>query len=210
MQFFLYYGNDFDFYRDAVSVRNKDGRPISKKENAEWWTTPCLPVVEDPLFPSNNVIRTTFRVNEIKQTFYDAYACLKIKTSGRYTPTMVNNEPFLANIIFINDDFISYRQYIQNVFSVPKPSSSECPAKEQTHPRQKQIQQQESSPIYTQKQRGYQPHNFSNPSTPEEQQTKPYERRNKNNSHSDDSNQKPKPQDSQKGNQKKACLVEAC
>jgi len=131
MDFLFYYGNDFDFSWNVVSVSTSDNRPPPTKKDFPEWASPRIPVVVDPIFTGNNVTRTTFRIMDIKSAFYDAYVCLRVKTSMQCTPTMTNIEPILSNIIYIPDELISHRNRIEVLYGVSKNNSESEQSNEQ-------------------------------------------------------------------------------
>jgi len=119
MRFLCFYGKDFDFFRNVISVHN--GRCLPKIDNSEWWATPWIPVIADPLFPENNVARTTYKICEIKQAFYEAFVTLRVYTERNTDNTNTEPEPILASILYISPDLVKYRRHISCLYPTSKP-----------------------------------------------------------------------------------------
>ena len=118
MGILCFYGKDFDFFWNVISLRHNG--PVPKKDNPEWWATPWIPVIEDPLFPENNVSRTTYKMCEIKQTFYEAYLTLRL-LSDRNSDSQTDSVPILPSILFISSELVNYRQHMSSLYPAKSP-----------------------------------------------------------------------------------------
>lgn len=86
------YGNTFDYVEDVISLRN--GGCYVKKSTKNWEnpSNPCALAVEDPHNPENDIGSFSFKIENVRMAFQEAYHKLYFQVCSN-TNKSNNNKP---------------------------------------------------------------------------------------------------------------------
>lgn len=117
LDFFELYGQKFDYEKIGITIKN-DGQYLPRKE------LPCdifnghyqLFCIEDPLVWVN-AVDDAYRALDVKKAFNDAYTILSTNISiTQHSINECADNSILGRIIYVTDDLIEYRKWVQNNF----------------------------------------------------------------------------------------------
>jgi len=126
MEFFELYGRNFNYLTTAIRIRG-DGSYISKEEvqvDMPPGHRPSLLCIEDPLQPGNDVGKSSYGALQVRQAFDYAFSQLNRavrQSNGVGAPTA------LSRIVQVDEDTISYRNWIRQSFPVDEEEIGQSP-----------------------------------------------------------------------------------
>jgi len=130
--FFALYGTQFDYDESVISILN-DGKYLKKVEkNWKNERNPHLLSVEDPHNPENDVGSIAFKIESVKEAFYQAYNVLSqvkpqsscpvdVDESITHTVNDYSRHPefTLSQLMWVNYSLQCFRQRIKDVYGSP-------------------------------------------------------------------------------------------
>ena len=107
LDFFELYGKNFNYDSVGISIHN-GGFYFDKNDKKRISERKCQLSIEDPQDPENDLCKSSFAFNAVRQSFEHAHNILRyaLKTNAQ-------NESILASIIRISDDTLRHRFYIE-------------------------------------------------------------------------------------------------
>ncbi|KAM6909791.1 terminal nucleotidyltransferase 4A-like [Xenentodon cancila] len=114
IEFFELYGRDFNYMKTGIRVKN-GGAYLSKEEMLKAMgngNRPSMLCIEDPLQPGNDVGRSSYGVQQVKQVFDFAYMVLShgVSPLARAYPNK-EYDSTLGRIIKISPEVLAYRDW---------------------------------------------------------------------------------------------------
>lgn len=109
--FLKFYGYDFDYEHNVISVLNGGCYKTKEEKN---WKNEKLPhslSVEDPQNPSNDIGRASFNIEKARQSFQKGY--LLLSSPNIYSP----DDSIVSKLIFVSKREIDIRDQIRKYYS---------------------------------------------------------------------------------------------